>query len=129
MRRRGRRPGRGARYVVRTTGGPAAVLAVDETGFLKGRMSVGDARMYWPLPGGRALPGDVRFSSKTDLARLMLGLALDPGLPASWATADEAYGKEGKSASLWSSAASATSSLSRRARPSPATPGSPAPTC
>ncbi len=42
------------------------------------------------------MPGDVQFSSKTDLARLMLGRALDAGVPASWATADEAYGKEGK---------------------------------
>jgi SRSO17 transposase len=42
------------------------------------------------------VPGDVQFSSKTDLARLMLGRALDAGVPASWATADEAYGKEGE---------------------------------
>lgn len=42
------------------------------------------------------VPGDVRFSSKADLARLMLGRALDAGVPASWVTADEAYGKEGK---------------------------------
>ena len=42
------------------------------------------------------VPGDVQFSSKTDLARLMLGRALDAGVPASWVTADEAYGKEGK---------------------------------
>ena len=36
-----------ARYVVKAMGDPAAVLAVDETGFLKkGRMSAGVARMY-----------------------------------------------------------------------------------
>jgi SRSO17 transposase len=36
-----------ARYVARRMGDPAAVLAVDETGFLKkGRMSAGVARMY-----------------------------------------------------------------------------------
>src|SRR5271165_2727465 len=35
-----------ARYVVKSMGDPAAVLAVDETGFLKkGRMSAGVARM------------------------------------------------------------------------------------
>ena len=42
------------------------------------------------------VPDDVQFSSKTDLARLMLGRALDAGIPASWVTADEAYGKDGK---------------------------------
>jgi SRSO17 transposase len=42
------------------------------------------------------VPDDVQFSSKTDLARLMLGRALDAGVPAAWVTADEAYGKEGK---------------------------------
>jgi len=41
-----------ARYVVRATGDPAAVLAVDETGFLKkGRMSAGVARMYTGTAG------------------------------------------------------------------------------
>jgi SRSO17 transposase len=36
-----------ARYVARAMGDPAAVLAVDETGFLKkGRMSAGVARQY-----------------------------------------------------------------------------------
>ena len=41
------------------------------------------------------VPDDVQFASKTDLARLMLGRALDAGMPASWAAADEAYGKDG----------------------------------
>ena len=41
-----------ARYVVKSMGGPAAVLAVDETGFLKkGRMSAGVARMYTGTAG------------------------------------------------------------------------------
>jgi SRSO17 transposase len=41
-----------ARYVVRSMGHPAAVLAVDETGFLKkGRMSAGVARMYTGTAG------------------------------------------------------------------------------
>ena len=41
------------------------------------------------------VPDDVPFASKTDLARAMLGRALDAGMPASWVTADEAYGKDG----------------------------------
>jgi SRSO17 transposase len=40
------------------------------------------------------VPDDVEFASKTELARLMLGRALDAGMPASWMTADEAYGKD-----------------------------------
>jgi SRSO17 transposase len=41
-----------ARYVVGAMGDPAAVLAVDETGFLKkGRMSAGVARMYTGTAG------------------------------------------------------------------------------
>ena len=41
-----------ARYVVRAMGDPAAVLVVDETGFLKkGRMSAGVARMYTGTAG------------------------------------------------------------------------------
>ena len=40
------------RYVVRHLGDPGAVLAVDETGFLKkGRMSAGVARMYTGTAG------------------------------------------------------------------------------
>jgi SRSO17 transposase len=41
-----------ARYVVRALGDPAAVLAVDETGFIKkGRMSAGVARQYTGTAG------------------------------------------------------------------------------
>src|SRR5271163_4168133 len=41
-----------ARYVARVMGDPAAVLAVDETGFLKkGRMSAGVARQYTGTAG------------------------------------------------------------------------------
>jgi SRSO17 transposase len=41
-----------ARYVVKAVGDPAAVLAVDETGFLKkGKMSAGVARMYTGTAG------------------------------------------------------------------------------
>ena len=41
-----------ARYVVRAMGDPAAVLAVDETGFLKkGRMSAGVSRQYTGTAG------------------------------------------------------------------------------
>ena len=69
----------------------------------KGRALI-DRELYlpksWTDDPGRCreagVPGDVQFSSKTDLARLMLGRALDAGVPASWVTADEAYGKEGK---------------------------------
>jgi SRSO17 transposase len=41
------------------------------------------------------VPDDVQLASKTELARAMLGRALDAGMPASWVTADEAYGKDG----------------------------------
>ena len=41
------------------------------------------------------VPDGVPFASKTELARAMLGRALDAGMPAAWVTADEAYGKEG----------------------------------
>ena len=41
------------------------------------------------------VPDNVQFASKPDLARAMLGRALDAGMPASWVTADEAYGKDG----------------------------------
>ena len=68
----------------------------------KGRALV-DRELYlpksWTDDPGRCreagVPGDVQFASKTDLARLMLGRALDAGMPASWVTADEAYGKDG----------------------------------
>jgi SRSO17 transposase len=40
------------------------------------------------------IPDDVEFATKTELARTMLGRALDAGVPAAWVTADEAYGKD-----------------------------------
>src|SRR5204862_1215993 len=43
-----------------------------------------------------AIPDDAEFATKTELARTMLGRALDAGVPAAWVTADEAYGKDGK---------------------------------
>jgi SRSO17 transposase len=42
------------------------------------------------------VPDDVPFASKAELARLMLGRALDAGVPAAWVTADEVYGRDGK---------------------------------
>jgi SRSO17 transposase len=41
------------------------------------------------------IPDGVEFASKADLAKAMLGRALDAAVPASWVTADEAYGKDG----------------------------------
>jgi SRSO17 transposase len=43
-----------------------------------------------------AVPDDVEFATKTELARAMLTRALDAGVPAAWVTADEAYGEDGK---------------------------------
>jgi SRSO17 transposase len=42
------------------------------------------------------VPGGVKFATKPELARLMLGRALDAGMPAAWVTADEANGRDGK---------------------------------
>jgi len=42
------------------------------------------------------VPDDVPFATKPELARLMLGRALDAGVPAAWVTAGEAYGKDRK---------------------------------
>jgi SRSO17 transposase len=41
-----------------------------------------------------AVPDQVEFATKTTLAKTMLGRALDAGIPASWITADEAYGQD-----------------------------------
>jgi SRSO17 transposase len=42
------------------------------------------------------VPDEVEFATKTLLAQQMLARALDAGVPAAWATADEAYGKDYK---------------------------------
>ena len=69
----------------------------------KGRALI-DRELYLPKSwtGDRdrcreaGVPDDVPFAAKPELARLMLGRALDAGVPAAWATADEAYGRDGK---------------------------------
>ena len=48
----------------------------------------------WDRCREAAVPDEVELATKTDLARAMLGRALDAGVPASWVTADEAYGKD-----------------------------------
>jgi SRSO17 transposase len=63
-----------------------------------------DAELYLPRSwaGDRArcaeagVPEEVGFATKPVLAQAMLGRALDAGVPAPWATADEAYGKDHK---------------------------------
>ena len=40
------------------------------------------------------VPEQVGFQTKPQLARVMLGRALDAGVPASWVTADEVYGQD-----------------------------------
>nr|WP_158842779.1 IS701 family transposase [Saccharothrix deserti] len=42
------------------------------------------------------VPPEIRFATKTTLSRRMLTRALDAGLPARWATADEFYGGEAR---------------------------------
>ena len=42
------------------------------------------------------MPAEAGFATKPALARVMLGRALDAGVPARWATADEAYGQDHK---------------------------------
>jgi len=63
-----------------------------------------DAELYLPRSwtGDRArcaeagVPAGVEFATKPELARVMLGRALDAGTPARWATADESYGQDHK---------------------------------
>lgn len=63
-----------------------------------------DAELYLPKswtedrPRCReaGVPDEVEFATKPVLARQMLARAVDTGLPVSWATADEAYGMDGK---------------------------------
>ena len=63
-----------------------------------------DAELYLPRSwtGDRArcaeagVPATVEFATKPELGRVMLGRALDAGVPARWATADEAYGQDHK---------------------------------
>src|SRR5215472_18552750 len=63
-----------------------------------------DAELYLPRSwtGDRArcaeagVPAGAVFATKPELARAMLGRALDAGVPARWATADEAYGQDHK---------------------------------
>lgn len=43
-----------------------------------------------------AVPDEVEFATKAVLAKDMLGRALDAGVPASFVTADEAYGQDHK---------------------------------
>jgi SRSO17 transposase len=67
----------------------------------KGRALI-DRELYlprsWIADRGRcheaAIPDDVEFATKTELARTMLTRALDAGVPAAWVTADEACGKD-----------------------------------
>jgi SRSO17 transposase len=69
----------------------------------KGRVLI-DRELYLPKSwaGDRdrcreaGVPDDVQFAAKPELARLMLGRALDAGVPAAWVTADEVYGRDGK---------------------------------
>ena len=42
------------------------------------------------------IPGQVEFRTKPQLAKVMLERALDAGMPATWVTADEVYGGDGR---------------------------------
>jgi SRSO17 transposase len=69
----------------------------------KGRTLI-DRELYLPKSwtsdrercGEAAVPEAVEFATKPVLAQRMLGRALDAGVPAAWATADEAYGGDSK---------------------------------
>jgi DDE superfamily endonuclease len=45
---------------------------------------------------GAGVADDVRFATKTDLARARLGRALNAGIRAAWVTADEAHRRDGR---------------------------------
>jgi SRSO17 transposase len=63
-----------------------------------------DAELYLPRSwaddrarcADAGVPGEVGFATKPELARQMLGRALDAGVPARWVTAGEAYGQDHK---------------------------------
>jgi SRSO17 transposase len=63
-----------------------------------------DAELYLPRSwtgdrarcAGAGIPGEVGFATKPELARQLLGRALEAGVPARWATAGEAYGQDHK---------------------------------
>jgi SRSO17 transposase len=63
-----------------------------------------DAELYLPRSwtgdparcAAAGVPAGVGFATKPELARSMLGRALDGGIPARWVTADEAYGQDHK---------------------------------
>jgi SRSO17 transposase len=106
-------------YVVEHLGDPAAVLVIDETGFLKkGTKSVGVARQYsgtagrienchralylpkgWTEDAARreeaGIPPEVGFATKGELAKTMLARVFAAEVPAAWVTRDEVYGNDG----------------------------------
>jgi SRSO17 transposase len=63
-----------------------------------------DAELYLPRSwaedrarcAGAGVPAGVGFATKPELGRVMLGRAVEAGMPAAWATADEAYGQDHK---------------------------------
>jgi SRSO17 transposase len=63
-----------------------------------------DAELYLPRSWAEdrarcaeaGVPAGTGFATKPELARVMLGRAVDAGVPARWATADEAYGQDHK---------------------------------
>jgi SRSO17 transposase len=63
-----------------------------------------DAELYLPRSwtddparcAAAGVPAGVGFATKPELARVMLGRALEAGVPAGWVAADEAYGQDHK---------------------------------
>src|SRR5258707_811087 len=110
-------------YVREQLADPAAILVIDETGFLKkGTKSAGVQRQYSGTAGRREncqvgvfvtysslvpaqtqvlvdrelyVPHDVVFAPKPDLAQRMLARVRAAGLPAAWVTGDSVYGGSG----------------------------------